>query len=532
MRQQTVLITGASDGIGLALARSYAASGARVFGVGRRSALDVEPGLRGGYCRVDLAQPFAAAVVSEFLRRRAVQALDLLIHCAGVGAYGPIVAQAPGTIDALLDTNLRAPIALTHALLPALARASGRVVFIGSVAAALPVPDYAVYGATKAALEGFARSLRVELRGRVGVQVIHPGATRTGMHAKSGAPLERVGWSHFPRPERVARRIVRAIAGGVPVVTIGLGNRLLRLSGRHLRGVADRFAVARQARMPGAPRAFSPPPATCSRRHCVVTGGADGIGRAVAERFARAGFAVTIVDRDAERAARLCQALRGAGGVAGWIHVDLAQAGAVAVTLRHLAALPPADVVVHSAGISAVGRFAEGAIARQAVVLDVNLRAPVQLTAGMLCGGLVAPGATLVFIASLSVFTGYPGAAVYAASKDGLAAYARSLRAALAPQGVHVLTVYPGPTRTAHARRYSPDNRRERRRMPPERLAELLAGAVERREPELVPGPANRLIAAVGRLAPALTEALMHRAILDRLPQTGVLAGQTLERQP
>jgi len=91
---------------------------------------------------------------------------------------------------------------------------SGRVIFIGSVAAALPAPDYAVYGATKAALEGFARSLRVELRGRVGVQVIHPGATRTGMHAKAGAPLERMGWTDFPPPERAARQIVRAIAGG------------------------------------------------------------------------------------------------------------------------------------------------------------------------------------------------------------------------------------------------------------------------------------------------------------------------------
>jgi short-subunit dehydrogenase len=85
---------------------------------------------------------------------------------------------------------------------------------------------------------------------------------------------------------------------------------------------------------------------------------------------------------------------------------------------------------------------------------------------------------------------------------------------------VHVLTVYPGPTRTAHARRYSPDNRREGRRMHPEELAELLYAAVGRRDAALIPGAANRLIAAVGRIAPALTEELMRKTIFDMLPQS------------
>lgn len=524
MRQRTVLITGASDGIGLALARLFRSDGALVVSVGRRPEAEMAPELRGNYCRVDLAQPFAAAVVAEFLRRRGIDALTLLIHCAGVGSYGPAEAQAAAEIDALLDTNLYAPVALTHALLPALAAASGKVVFIGSVAAALPAPDYAVYGATKAAVEGFARSLRVELRGRVGVQVVHPGATRTGMHARAGAPLERLGWSRFPTPERVARQIVRAIEGGAPVATVGLGNRLLRLAGRHLGGLVDRVAAKRAG-------GGSLPPASAPARppHCVVTGGADGIGRAVAERFAREGYRITIVDRDTGRADETCRAIQAAGGTATGIAADLARPAGLAVALRQLAALPPADVVVHSAGISAVGPFAEGELARQQAVLDVNLRAPTQLTAGALRAGLVARGGTLVYIASLSVFTGYPGAAVYGASKDGLAAYARSLRAALVGRGLHVLTVYPGPTRTAHARRYSPDNRREGRRMPPERLAQLIFSAVERRSPTLIPGFGNRLIAAVGRLTPALTEELMRKTIFDKLPQAPLPASSTLE---
>jgi short-subunit dehydrogenase len=527
MRWRTILITGASDGIGLELARQLQRGRARVLSVARRPATALDAGLRGDSCRVDLAQPFAAAVVAEFLRRRGVDALDLLIHCAAVGAYGPVEAQAPGEIDALLDTNLCAPLALTRALLPALARAAGRVVFIGSVAAALPVADYAVYGATKAALEGFARSLRVELRGQVGVQVIHPGATRTAMHAKAGAPLERIGWAHFPPPARVAQQIRRAIAGGAPVATIGTGNRLLRGAGRHLGRITDALARRRGARAAQVVR----PPAAHRTRHCVVTGGADGIGRAVAERYARAGYAITIIDRDAGRAAAVCQAIRAGGGAAGSICADLAQRDAAPAVLRQLAALPCADIVVHSAGISAVGHFAGLPFARQQAVLDVNLRAPMQLTAGLLRAGLLAPGATLVFIASLAVFTSYPGAAVYAASKDGLAAYARSLRAALAGRGLRVLTVYPGPTRTAHARRYSPDNRREHRRMPPEQLAGLLAAAVTRGAATLIPGPANRLVATIGRLAPALTEAAMRWTILDRLPQAGMPGADRPEPQ-
>lgn len=247
MDRPFVLITGATDGIGLALAHRYHTRGAYLLLVGRRPTSAIDPALvaTGGYCRVDLALPYAAQVVAEFLRLRGLGRLDLLIHCAGVGSYGPTEAESPAAIDTLLDVNLRAPIALTHALLPQLMAARGRVVFIGSVAAALPVPAYAVYGATKAALEGFARSLRVELHGQVHVQVIHPGATRTAMHFKSGAPLERIGWRRFPPPEQVARQVVRAIDSRAAVATIGAGNRLLHFAGKHLGSVVD-LAVARK----------------------------------------------------------------------------------------------------------------------------------------------------------------------------------------------------------------------------------------------------------------------------------------------
>jgi len=265
--------------------------------------------------------------------------------------------------------------------------------------------------------------------------------------------------------------------------------------------------------------------------HCVVTGGADGIGRAVVEQYAALGWAVTIIDRDAERAQAVSDAVAAHKTNVTFIEADLAQHNWSAAVLPRLATLPLADLVVHSAGISAVGAFAESDLVLQQSVLDVNLRAPLQLTAGMLRENQIAPGGSLVFISSLSVFTGYPGATVYAASKDGVAAYARSLRVALAWQELHVLTVFPGPTRTAHARRYSPDNRRENRRMRPQQLAALIVQAVQRRQAVLIPGANNQLFAFAGRIAPALTELLMRKTILEKLPRTSVAQSQNTSKR-
>lgn len=253
-------------------------------------------------------------------------------------------------------------------------------------------------------------------------------------------------------------------------------------------------------------------------QHCVITGGADGIGRALVERCVQMGMHVTIVDRDAKRASSLLNALRSAGVPIHFLYADLAQEASISDVCLQLRSFPPVDLLIHSAGISAVGHFANSGLVQQQAVLDVNLRAPMLLTAGLLRLGRIAEGATLVFIASLSVFSSYPGAAVYAASKDGIAAYARSLRVALAARKINVLTVYPGPTRTAHARRYSPDNSREARRMPPEQLAGHILIAIQRRDRMLIPGVANRLTAMMGRLAPGLSEYMMRKLLLEKLP--------------
>ena len=184
-----ILITGATDGIGLALARHYADEGADLILIGRKplSALDPDLFTADTYCQVDLSKSDCAEVVRRFLQAHDVHAVDLAVCNAGVGYHGATEDQPAEDIAAMVAVNLEAPMALTQLLLPYLKRAQGKIAFIGSVVSMLPCPQYAVYGATKAALEDFARNLRIELQNSpVRVQAIRPGAVNTGMHAKSG----------------------------------------------------------------------------------------------------------------------------------------------------------------------------------------------------------------------------------------------------------------------------------------------------------------------------------------------------------
>jgi short-subunit dehydrogenase len=248
----------------------------------------------------------------------------------------------------------------------------------------------------------------------------------------------------------------------------------------------------------------------------LITGVTDGIGRALAQHDAAAGAHVVGVGRRPVEAAP-----PGVFPPAAYCQIDLAQpdAGRRVASILDALGIDQLDVLIHNAAAGWYGPVAEQPAASIDELLAVNLAAPLRLTTALLAAGKLAPGGSLVFISSLSRLLSYPGASVYAASKDGLASYARSLGVALAPQGIHVLTVYPGPTRTAHARRYSPDNRREARRMAPDVLAAAVAQAVQRRRRVLIPGAGNRMFASVGRWWPQMGEWAMKRTIWEKLAQ-------------
>ena len=335
---RTVVITGATDGLGRALARVLAARGDRLILLGRRPLVTLDDPLFNvaTYCEVDLAMPDCADVLDRFLRERGITAVDLAIQNAGVGSYGPVADQSPERIEELLRVNLHGPLALTYALLPALWRARGTLVFIGSVAASLPVPQYAVYGATKAALEGFARSLRIELAGQVAVRVFHPGAIRTALHAKSGMPLTPAVARRYPPPERVAAQIMAALERGPLTMALGPANRALRFAGRHGAPVVDALARSRQRRAGSAVGGGTP--LLLVGKHCVITGAADGIGRALAHAFGTAGYRITGIDRDEALSARTHAELTARGIQATFLHADLTERADVARIVADVAA--------------------------------------------------------------------------------------------------------------------------------------------------------------------------------------------------
>jgi short-subunit dehydrogenase len=235
-----ILITGATGGLGLELARLYAPS-SRLLLLGRKPLSKLSDRLfyDHAYCQCDLSKPNCAEVVLEWLEIEGITSLDLVIHNAGVGYYGHLLRQSDKSVDELLGVNLYAPIRLTHALLPRLEKAKGKLIFISSIAANLPVAKYSVYGSSKAALSGFARSLRLELND-VTVQTIYPGAIQTDMHRKSGATA--LNTKNFPVAEKVAQKIVKAIATNKSEITIGFANQVVRNVGYYASRFTDFIA--------------------------------------------------------------------------------------------------------------------------------------------------------------------------------------------------------------------------------------------------------------------------------------------------
>jgi short-subunit dehydrogenase len=219
----TALLTGATGGLGQAIARALSAKGAQLILTGRR--LDVleplasELGARS--LAVDLNQ---AAEVDRLLSEAGD--IDILVANAALPASGMLDSFTAQEIDRALEVNLRAPIVMAHALAPQFVkRGSGHLLFMSSLSGKAGTAGSSIYNATKFGLRGFAQALRAELHGSgVGVSTVFPGFIReAGMFAEAQVQLPTgVGTRN---PEDVAGAVVHAIErnrGEVDVAPLSL----------------------------------------------------------------------------------------------------------------------------------------------------------------------------------------------------------------------------------------------------------------------------------------------------------------------
>jgi hypothetical protein len=236
------LVTGASSGIGLEIARELARTGHDLVLTARRAApmeaLAAEltiPGAAVTVIAADLARPGAATALVEDLASRGL-AIDVLINNAGLGAAGRFDRQDETRVSEIVQVNIVALTELTRLLLPAMvARRRGRIMLVASVAAFQPGPRMAVYFASKAYVLSFGEALAYELRNTgVTITTLCPGATESEFFAVAGAD-KSVMAQKFRRmmpADKVAQMGCAGLAGGRHVVIAGVMNRVMTWAGR------------------------------------------------------------------------------------------------------------------------------------------------------------------------------------------------------------------------------------------------------------------------------------------------------------
>lgn len=257
-----VLLTGATGGLGQAIARGFAAHGAKLVLSGRRAELLTPLGDELG----------AETIVADLADRDEVDRLaaaagpvDILVANAAIPASGHFTELTQGQIDTMLEVNLRSQIALARALVPGMVeRGHGRLVFISSLSGKAAGPVSSLYSATKFGLRGFALGLREDLRDSgVGVSVVLPGFIRdAGMFADSGAKLPPGVGTRTPK--EVADAVLAAVSSDRAEISVAplslriganfaglapeLSSRLQRLLGS--RGVARQMSDGQASKRP------------------------------------------------------------------------------------------------------------------------------------------------------------------------------------------------------------------------------------------------------------------------------------------
>ena len=244
------LVTGASAGIGLALATQLAAGGTHLVLTARRlerleelaRSLREMHGIQTEVFAADLAQSDAPEKIYSFTRQKGI-AIDLLINNAGFGQYGELTQVETQRLLDMVQVNCHAVVHLTRLYLPdMIARRRGDILILASTASFQAVPYISTYAATKAFDLFFAEGLAEEMKPHgIRVCALCPGSTESEFHAVAGQ--EQFATKNQETAEKVARTGLQALAAGKSYVISGLGNYL----GAHSQRMVPRRMVTRIA---------------------------------------------------------------------------------------------------------------------------------------------------------------------------------------------------------------------------------------------------------------------------------------------
>ena len=219
LKGRRVILTGASGGIGRAVALALAARGASVVLSGRdRTRLEhlaSEISVLGGRAEVVVADLLAPEGPDQLVRRALEldPLLDIVVNCAGASHFGAFETTPPETLERMWQSNVLAPMRLIQCALPYLrARRQGLIVNVGSIFGSIGFPCFAGYSTTKFALRGFSEALRRELKGS-GIDVLYfaPRYTRTALNTAAVERMAQAVKMNQDSPEHVAAALVCAI---------------------------------------------------------------------------------------------------------------------------------------------------------------------------------------------------------------------------------------------------------------------------------------------------------------------------------
>jgi short-subunit dehydrogenase len=265
MPNDTVLVTGASSGIGEALAKNFASGGCDLVLVARSEeklrrlarALKAQAQVKARVEVADLSRRGAAKKLAAKLHKEGVD-IDILVNCAGVLEHGHFAEMSVGAHQDLIDLNVSGLTdMLRHFLPPMIERGKGRILNVASIAAFQPVPSLATYAATKAYVLSLTESLSEELAGTgVTITALCPGITATNMMARVREKNQGLKIPGFVvgDVEAVAEQGYRACLKGDVICVPGAVNLAATLTGRatpkwllrRISGVMGRYTLRKE----------------------------------------------------------------------------------------------------------------------------------------------------------------------------------------------------------------------------------------------------------------------------------------------